>query len=226
MYTEQQLAAINSPEYRAALEAQQDYDSTPEGRRELEEQLAASADAKERRSLRARIVSGTSARRFRREQADLMPPSVKRTDPTAAARRELANAREDVARSLGFAAAETDAFGRPTPATMQRLRHASDSALDADRRAQEHPEPYAHLTWPEARPGVAPWANGRRHPAEPGDAAIIELLGLNTEWADGQLLAVSGDPRPAEAWGYTLVAFAGGYVVTERPTVAMRADAR
>lgn len=210
--------AAESDEYRRALDAQQDYDSTPEGRRELEAALAA-ADAQARRPIRARIVSGAAARRFRREQAALMPAPLKRSDPRYEARRELAAARESIARALGYAAAEADAFSRPTPATMERLSAANRAALDAAHRAETDPSPHAHLEWPGPR-AEAPWAAGPTKRAEPGDVAILLLLGVDARWVDDALL-VDGHTARAESWGYRLEPTGDrGHVVTSRPDVA------
>ncbi|MCL3862939.1 hypothetical protein [Actinotalea sp. K2] len=221
--TNDNAAAASSPEYQRALEAQQDYDSTLEGQRLLTEALA-SAPEDGRASLVARLHSGKAAARFRREQAALMPPAVRRSEPTAGARRRLATERENLARLLGFAAAETGNFTKPTPRTISRLEETCARVLAADLEAQPDPDPFGHLRWPAPRP-TAPWTGERTQPAHPGDVAVLILLGVDASWTGGELL-VDGPNESGRAWGYEFTEVKnGGSVVTGAPAIAAWARA-
>lgn len=213
-------SAVETSEYRAALEAQQDYESTPEGRRRLQQAFAAATSDSERRSLRARIVSGASARRFRQEQAALMPPGLKRSDAGYEARTRLAEAREDVARLLGFAAAESDALRVPTQRTFERLRRASRAALEADLALHRVALPWRHMMLP-SQPGeeLPPWVGKRVAAPEPGDVAVLLMLGVDAQWLDDALV-IKGDWSAAAAWGYRVEASAGDLAtVAARPQI-------
>lgn len=211
-----------SAEYRAALEAQQDYDSTTEGRRALEAQLAACTDEVQRRGLRARLVTGAAARRFRSEQAALMPPAVRRADLTYAARLHLANVREDMARTLGFAAAEADHWGRPTQATAERLLACASAVLEADREASSEFVPEHHPGELQRDRGLtAPWVSGDKAlDAAAGDVGVLQLLGVEARWDGGSTVVVEGgDLDAAQRWGYVVDEVGPSRVVVSAPAI-------
>lgn len=194
-----------SPEYVAALNAQLDYDSTTEGQEAVEAALA-TCDQSEARGLTARLVSGRAARRFRSEQLALMPPSVRRNDPLYWQLDHLADARVDLARALATAAAETNEWGRPTPATTSRIVLCADAVLEAEQaigggehcRPQHHPGPLR-----QKRDLRAPWAAEEKGlPIEPGDIGVLASLGVEAWWDGSAALVLSGDVDAAERWGY------------------------
>lgn len=192
--------AARSPEYRAALEAQLDYDSTTEGQRALTESIEAT-EGPVPSALRARLTAGRAARRFRKEQAAFMPPRVSASGPRAAAMRSLAGEREHLARTLAWAAAESEAWGTPRPATMEsaRLLDAAVRALDVEVRGSDA-LPFGLYAGTHA---TAPWAGGRTSEPDPADVAVLLLLGAEAAWLEGEIVLASG-ARAARAWGYVL----------------------
>ncbi|QCB93052.1 hypothetical protein [Cellulomonas shaoxiangyii] len=226
MTNESDLEAVNSPEYRAALMAQIDYDSTREGQAKLHEALSAAADPDARRDLRARQIAGASSARFRREQVALMPAgrAPGRRDPAFTTHGRLAQAREDLARRLGIAAAEADAFGSVMPGTLQELVRIGAEIIEADReRRGADFVPSIHPgTISEDVEACAPWAlSDYEMPVEPGDVGVLGTLGVAARWdRERQRAIVDGDAAAAERWGYGLASDrTGSCVIATGPDV-------
>lgn len=206
MDPEQVTAAVNSPEYRAALYAQQAYDATSEGLDRLHAELAA-ADGLALRGLMARIVAAEAERRFRKEQVACMPPYVPRKHPQRATYDAIAGGREELAQELGWAAAEVWAYGSLPEARLEALTDIVQRVRALDERHRgEDVDPFAHYIWPSPRT-TAPWIGGRTIDADPGDVGVLRLLGVDATWdASSEHVMVSTPAAVANAWGYEVAA--------------------
>lgn len=215
-------STASSPEYRAALFAQLDYDSTLEGLEKLTDALSGTSDEGARRSIRARLVSGRAARRFRQEQLKLMPPEPRRTEPFFRTHRHLAQKREDLARALGLATAESDAWGRPTPGTSRGLLDCSTAVLTAEQAMGPHLLLAHHPAALREDHGlVAPWCREAQPMlVGPDDVGVLWTLGVESVWdGSGVIRVVGGDPDAAARWGYGLEPAAESPIVTKAPAI-------
>lgn len=195
-----------SPEYKAALAAQIDFDSTQTGLDLLDQQLRATASPEYARGLLARKVAGEHARTFRREQVTMMPPVVRRGQPGYREYNTLAETRERLARDLACAAAETNAWTKPSPATTAQVLARYDEALIAERAAGVATVLWRHprLLGAGSSSDRAPWLGKNfDRPVTVGDVMIVLALGMtDATWRDGKVYA-TGSPDGVFRWGYT-----------------------
>lgn len=215
-----QLSPAQSPEYRAALDAQQDYDSTREGQEALNTALATASTKEQARALRARQIAGINANRFRREQAAFMPPAIRRGQPGWREYAALADAREDLARAFAYAAAETAAWTKPSPATEDRLRELSQVVIDAEKALGLDTQAYTVHTLHSAQQKPAPWLGATMNDATEGDVAVLRLLGVDATWRNREKKVVAvGDVTAAWKWGYTTQPLGADYQVVQAPVI-------
>lgn len=213
---------VRSEAYLAALEDQLDGDSKTGGQRLLADAIERS-DGPEVAGLRARLTAGRAARRFRKEQVAFMPPAVPAKDPRAVTRRSIGAQREHMARQLAWAAAQAEAWGVPSPTTLDALRMLDAKVRDLDvEMCGPEADAYAHYIWPGERDPRAPWAGTVTVDPDAGDVAVLLLLGADATWSDGEVVLTSGAVA-AEAWGYELEAdetVAGRSYVVAAPAIA------
>lgn len=194
--------AVVSDEYKEALAAQIDYDSTPEGQRVLEEKLDETTDPDEIRYLVARQVTGKVARRLGREFYAFVPPMIPRGQPGYAQRRALVRGRDELVRLMACAAAEANVWTRPAPATMEEVRAQLDEVVELEKQAGHKPSPWRHPHLFASASGPAPWLPHRlQRDADVGDVAILTVLGMDAAWL-GKNLLVKGNPDAMFRWGY------------------------
>lgn len=197
------LEAVRSKEYQAALAAQIDYDSTSQGQKKLDEALQACRDTHEARGLIARKVAGLESRESRKEQVVFMPPVVRRGQPGFKEYNALADARERLARDLGRAAAETNAWTKPSPATVQQVADQYDAVAQAEVAHKIKPSGWRHPRILAASTDRAPWLGSKfTRDLTVRDVIILINLGLDATWREGKLFA-QGNPDAAFRWGYT-----------------------
>ena len=195
--------AAQSPEYKAALAAQIDYDSTPEGQKVLTGKIEASNDPGELRGLIARKVAGEHARAFGREFWVFVPPMVKRGEPGYREYRALVNARDELIRTLACAAAETNVWTKPSPSTAQQIFEKLEEVVEREKAAGHKPSSWRHPHLLAASSDRAPWLGTRTdRPVHVGDVAILTVLGMDASWQAGTLVA-TGNPDAMHRWGYS-----------------------
>lgn len=182
--------------YKRALLTQLDYDSTRTGRDALVAQIEETEDAAALRSLHARLIAGEAADQLRREMLATMPPTPQRgSDDYKTWHRPLAGVREELAQHLALAAAETRAFSRPSPQTVDTLR-----GLVA--KAEPLAAHFGQAWWgPVDGKGVAVWVRNDQREVLARDVGMLWSLGVDASW-DGSRIAVSGDLGPAWRYGF------------------------
>lgn len=182
--------------YQKALLAQLDYDSTRTGRDELRGQIDQATDAVTLRALHARVIAGEAAALFRSEMLAIMPAAPERgTEMWSEVHRPLARARERLAQRLALATAETRAFARPSPQTLESIYRCVEEIRPLAER-------FGQAWWgPVTAEGVAQWLRAPTRPVGARDVPVLWALRVEARW-DGQQVIAHSDLDAAWRVGY------------------------
>lgn len=186
----------DSEAYQRALLAQLDYDSTRTGMNGLKAQIQAAQSPQDAKALHARLIAGEAAHELREHMLAVMPPMPQRgTETYTDWHRPLARLREEIAQHLALATAETRAFSRPSPQTVDRIVALTGEA--------DHYAGHFDQRWwgPADGRGAAPWIAEETRQVQARDVPMLWALGVAAQW-DGQKITAGGDLSAAWAFGY------------------------
>lgn len=185
-----------SEAYQDALLKQLDYDSTRTGRNALQAQISEATDLDTIKALYARDIAAEAAHAFRKEALATMPEAPARDDPAyRGAHRPLAQAKERLAQRLALATAETRAFTRPAPQTIEQI-----TSLVSE--AQGYAQQFGYAWFgPITDQGAAAFITAPTRDVEARDVPVLWALGTEAVW-DGERVQARGELAGCWAYGY------------------------